>query len=160
MQSNIPCGPHSHRSCMRQQHAPQHRQHPLLQVAPSNCKSGQQPLHSSPFPAQTDRNRSNSIVVCAKPDKGSLAALEAAIGAINGILGAHNKSRQQKQKQQGTGPGQQGSAAAAKQPPGPSKLISFSAKASGSVPVKVGGSVIVVLAQSFSDSPYWQTEDT
>jgi hypothetical protein len=120
---------------MRQQHRAQPLQ-PLPASSSSNSLSNHQ---SALSPAQTRKHRSNSTVARAKPDRGSLAALEAAIGAINGILGAHSKSRQ-KQQQKGAGDGkQQGSAAAggAKPVPGPSKLISFSAKASGSVPVKV-----------------------
>lgn len=75
----------------------------------------------------------------AEPDRGSMAALEAAMGTINGILGAHNKLRQGKGRnsnQQGSGgaAGQQKQGAAAA---GPSKLISFSAKAASTVPVKV-----------------------
>lgn len=138
MHSGLTCGSHAHKPCMRQQHASLHTLQPVLQTpASSSCRPCQHPFQNSPAQAQTLSTRSNSIIVRAEPDRGSIAALEAAIGAINGILGAHSKSRQQKQKQQGAGPGQQGSAAAAKPTPGPSKLISFSAKASGSVPVKV-----------------------
>lgn len=73
------------------------------------------------------------------PDRGSVAALEAAIGVINGILNTHTRMRrQQKQKTppKQLGGGKDGQAAAPAAPK-PSKLISFSAKASSSVPVQV-----------------------
>jgi hypothetical protein len=82
------------------------------------------------------------------PDRGSVAALEAALAAINKILGTYNRVRQpsgSKSSKQGSSSsaGSGGAAAGAKAgiagmaASGPSKLISFGAKASSSAPVKV-----------------------
>lgn len=74
------------------------------------------------------------------PDKGSVAALEAALGAINNILGTYNKVKGGKAgsgSKRGGSSSKGGSQAGAAVSTGPSKLVSFSAKASSSVPVKV-----------------------
>jgi hypothetical protein len=114
-------------ACMRQQqrlaplpHRPQQQQQPIVLV-----------------PSGGSNNSKAVILRATKPDRGSLAALEAAVGAINGILGAHSNRQKQKQQKQQKQKGPPGSAAPPPAQAGPSKLISFSAKASSSVPVKV-----------------------
>jgi len=147
MHASIPYGLQPHRTCMRPQT-------PAIQPLPpalhSSCYhswqhgSSSSSSSSDPNAAAGRHSTTRRIAARAKPDRGSIAALEAAIGAINGILGAHNRSRQRKGPAGSSCAGKQGPAAgggpksSAVAVPGPSKLISFSAKASGSVPVKVG----------------------
>lgn len=88
------------------------------------------------------RLRTSGLVVYAQPgpDKGSVAALEAAISAINNILGTYNKVRGGKIGPGGSPAGVSSKGGALQRTSvgnGPSKLISFTAKASSSVPVKV-----------------------
>lgn len=124
---------------------PQHRRcpHHLLSQhgAPQALPA---PGHPSSSSSSSSRlRRAAAVQAQPGPDKGSVAALEAAVGAINNILGTYNKVRGAGTA--GQKPGSSGSSAAARAGgaagagalAGPSKLISFSAKASGSVPVKV-----------------------
>lgn len=146
MHASIPHGLQPHRPCMRPQ-TPAIQ--PLAPALHSSCyhswQHGSSSSSNDPNAAAGRHSTTRRVAARAKPDRGSIAALEAAIGAINGILGAHSRSRQRKQGPAGSsGAGKQGQAAgggpksAVLAAPGPSKLISFTAKASGSVPVKVG----------------------
>lgn len=129
--------------CSRTVHSP----HTALYMHPQTCCSG---LRGVTTYQQAGTKRRTTIHARAQPgpDRGSVAALEAAIGAINNILGTYNKVKGGKSasggKQNGTGntSSKQSPAAA---PAGPSKLVTFSAKASSSVPVKVQTHVSLLL---------------
>jgi hypothetical protein len=118
--------------------------------------SPSKPGHLSNACSSSSRSRWLLTVTHAQrgPDRGSVAALEAAIAAINKILGTYNRVRQpsgSKGSKQGSSSsaGSGGAAAGAKSgiaglpASGPSKLISFGAKASSSVPVKVSQVITV-----------------
>jgi hypothetical protein len=86
------------------------------------------------------------VVAKAGPDRGSVLALESALSAINNILGSYNKlkpaaGKAQQRSTNGSSGGQQQQWAA-----GPSKLVTFSAKAHTSVPVTVSRINLLTLA--------------
>jgi hypothetical protein len=124
------------------------------------------PGHARHTSSSSSRSRGLLTVAHAQrgPDRGSVAALEAAIAAINKILGTYNRVRQpngSKGSKQGSSSsaGSGGAAAGGKSgiaglpASGPSKLISFGAKASSSVPVKVRRTITV--AARFGFDQHW-----
>jgi hypothetical protein len=155
--SGSSCCCHGRRSSSRNTAAPSsyhaaHAQHMQAHVQPlplSNMfPSPAHHISSSYSSSNRSSSRPHKLTVMHAqrgPDRGSVAALEAALAAINKILGTYSRVRQPSSSKGTTqGSSSNGSGTAGAKPgiaglpaSGPSKLISFGAKASSSVPVKV-----------------------